>query len=361
MTFAVRQQLVRQLYEGWGLEGWGAMNIPPNAGQLQDQIHNICFDLQELTINMNNNREYQRWRTAVQQMSENPNRLNELEFMRWLIRGYSYHLNNQATIIALFTDLQNAVAQLGGYLAVPQEEQQRLDTFNNILHSTQMITQLLTPLRQFANLRQNYPAHFNTAQNWEGSWAYHDDPDLYSVFTSFHDSQQRLRQFFNEESLQGWGAQAQIPPNELDQRLNLLDDMRMTVELMRNTLYSDHQFLQFRALVENYASNPNAFRNQSENIIQGYWLYHDHYEELRSHWDDFLVRLENLGPYLSNPEDNPERRQAIALALFTAELLEELLRTFVTVRTNLPQVVNKQRGHGPGGPGGPTGGFPSLA
>ena len=357
MAFQENQQIVADLFASWGLPGWGGNVHPPNQDQLLLQLSQARLNFENLHFQMVHDPQVGTWLNAVQAMTQNAQpHLNDWYLLRWLCRGHRHYIRYRVPIDNYFRSMRTAMSQLGAFLSQPEEENRRVQAINDIIESLRLHRELLRPIGDFVAIRFQYRDKFDEADpafDEDRDWA-KENLGLQEFFRGMQSLRQTLEEFFIEESLRGWGDPLPILPiREVVARLESIFFSTDSIELIQTELINNEIYLQWRAVVQNVDNNPAELQNQAQFIAQGYWMFYPQFQALRHEWDQLLIRLEDVGPYISSPEDSMEKRQLMTNAVYGIGLIEELLSTFTTAQSLLPQLLAQQRGYGPDTPHAP--------
>ena len=362
MSFAERQERLHQYFIQNNWPGWGEPTQPQIGLQLRMQITRIRFALQRIKQIVDKHAQIRKWKEAIDQMRLSQQRIRERGHIRWMWRAYVNYKYRMNDIEYIYPRLRNTIQQLAPYLSVPQEDPIRLITINNILDSLQIISELLTPIRDFSDLIQADPEishNFHLAKYDAWDWGDYNDIGLFQMFYYLAEIHDDLRQVFIEENLKGWGSRAPVQ----QQWLQELDEMcANSGHGIWNVLTFQQYFKSWWLFLDKLSKNPQLLTSerQLKNISKLFWLYQTQFHQMRVFWKVFLQHLEWCAPYLSPPftQSDEQKQQRIISILNTVGRIRVLYRPFIIVIKGLPHIITGKLPGERAQPAGPSGARP---
>ena len=160
MSFAEKEQRLRQYFIDMGLEGWGDTTHQPNERELKTcilNVGNIHSALKKMKEQLDNNAEIRRWKEAVLQLSQTQQPIEDRDYRRWMVRAYDDYLLTIYDIKYMrewwsISKLSDTLQKLGPFLSDPQNDPMRHMTIDTTLRCLELIEEILQPIRDFKRL-----------------------------------------------------------------------------------------------------------------------------------------------------------------------------------------------------------------
>ena len=342
MSFAEGQQRLQRYFIERGLQGWGDTIQPTNQDLLIFDVTNIFSVLKQTKEKIDNNPEISRWKEAVLQLRQSQQRIEEREYIRWMVRVYEDYLLRIYDKKYIHHMLFNTIQKLGAFLSDPQATHIKHLTIQTILRSLEIMEEILQPVRDFTDLREAYSlirTNFRYFMREPWNYQYHDELNKTLLVRNTTINQRDLEQVFREENWRGWGSQGQV--NE--QMFQELDKFHQGITNIFNA-FCYPRFREWWQQMDRIRIEPDGLHTQDQLICirEDFWVHLHPFHRLRVYWSRFIEVIEKCAPNLSQPiyGFDMQKLRRIQSALRTIGMYRILVQPFIMVIKGLPFILS---------------------
>ena len=341
MSFADREQRLRQYFIETGLQEWEDTTHPPNELQLHFNVRKILFVLKKIKEKIDNNPEISLWKEAVLQLRQSHRRIGEWDYIRWMVTIYEKYLNMVFDIKVINRVMVDTIHL--PLLSDPQGPPFRYLIIHDLLRSLVIIEDILQPIIIFTDVRNtNRQIRMIILALTHDTWNYHDYYELSptQLLSYLEIYKHDLEQVFREENLSDWGTQGRVD----EVMLQHLDRVDNGVKEIFDALHGDEEFWDWWKQIDRIRIEPDGLQTEDQLtfIREKFWKFQEQFHMLSDYWSIFIDILEQCAPYLSQPinEFDSTLLRRIQSALRTIGRYRIIMQPFIMVIKGLPFIVS---------------------